>query len=148
MAWSYNHKDAIACWPEGEYECVIETVEEGTSGKGLPMLTVGLKCWNAEGKTRTVKEYIVNPSYLWPLKSMAKALGKVEEFEADKFHPGNYIGSNMMVSLRVEESDKYGDQNKCNGYKALDRAPTAKAAPKTAVKIPDDAKIDDDSIPF
>ena len=152
MAWSYNPKDAASAWDAGDYEASIVKVDEGTSGSsGAPMLTVTFKVYNGD-KERTLKDYIVNPSTLFKLKKLAVALGEGVAFGLGKFDPGDHINANLMLTLAVEESDEYGDQNKIKGYKPLSRQPAARPAPRVPATLPASAPgafdIADKDIPF
>lgn len=150
MAWSYNPKDAASAWDAGDYEATIVKVDEGTSGSsGAPMLTVTFKVYNGD-KERTIKDYIVNPSTLFKLKKLAVAIGEGVAFGLGQFDPGDHLNANLLLTLAVEESDEYGDQNKIKGYKPLSRQPSAKPAgsmPVAASAAPY-TEITDKDIPF
>jgi hypothetical protein len=130
MAFNYNSKDASSALPEGKYPASLATCEEGTSkSSGCPMLTLTFKVYTDKGGERTVYDYIVNPSTLWKMKRLAKALGKDAEFKANTFQPADNIGANLTLELSMEEDDQYGDKNGVRGYEPSTLGSTSRVSP-------------------
>lgn len=145
----YNPAEAISCLPDGQYEATVFSTTETTSKKGAPMIVVTLTVYKPNGGEATLKDYIVEP--WWKLKKLATACGRLAEFEAGEFKDGQYVGSNVIVSLAVESSDQYGDQNRVVGYAPVARTqqaqPTARSA-KPAAQASSVPSIGEDDIPF
>lgn len=145
----YDPKEAIECLPEGQYEATVTETQESVSKKGDPMIVVTLTIYKPTGGEKTIKDWIVAP--WWKLKKLAKACGRLAEFEGGEFRDGQYVGSTLMVDLEVESSDKYGDQNRVVGYAPVARTqqaqPTARSA-KAAAQASSVPSIGEDDIPF
>lgn len=152
MAFTYNSKDASGALPDGKYPASLESCEEGVSkSSGCPMLTLKFKVYTPTGGERTVSDYIVNPSTLWKMKRLAKALGKEADFKANTFQPSAHLGANLTLELDVQEDDQYGDKNNIKGYEpsALGAAtPRPKPAPVGRVAAPGGEPIQEEDIPF
>ena len=133
MAFKYNPKDASSALPADKYPASIATCEEGTSkSSDNPMLTITFTVYTPAGGERTIYDYIVNPTTLWRMKRLAKAIGKATDFEAGTFNPSDHIGANLTLDLGVQEDDEHGDKNTVRGYEpsalGAKTAPTPKAA--------------------
>ncbi len=125
MAFKYDPKAAIDCLPAGTYDGELESVEETTSKAGKPMLVVEWHIPHHDGRTFIVKDYIVNPSTLFKLKGIAKALSLMGEFDAGTLDLADHIGQICGLELTVESSEKYGDKNNVKHY----REPTLEPSP-------------------
>lgn len=132
MSWNYNPKDASSALPEGQYPASLEACTEETSKQGNPMLKLVFKVYPSNGGERTIYDYIVNPSTIFKLKGLAKALGRGVDFDNGSFYPGDYIGSNLDLYLTVQEDDVYGDKNQIGKYHPSSLA----AKPKPAASNP------------
>jgi hypothetical protein len=139
MGWNYNPKDAVECLPEGEYDAELTTVEEKTSKKGNDMLEV---VWTVmlNGRAWPVRDYIVQPSGLYKLKMIARALDRLEEFEAAEFDLAAHVGEVMRLYMTVQKSDQFADRNQINGYRPTPAGTTVKPSPQVAES--------DEHIPF
>jgi hypothetical protein len=150
MGFRYNPKDAADAAQPGDYEATLTACTEGTSkSSGSEMLTLTFVVY--ADRERTIKDYIVNPDGLWKLKKLAIALGHKGAFDAGTFDPADHLNSNLMVTLKVEESAEFGDQNKIGGYKPLARSqaqPQRAAAPARAAAAQTHEPVGDDDIPF
>ena len=111
----YNPDDATTVWPKGAYTATIKDCKEKKSRAGNEMLELLLEVYNGASKS-LVYDYIVNPSTIYKLKKLAKAVGKVDEFNAGTFDPAKHLDEPLMVMLDVEESDDFGDKNKVKAY--------------------------------
>lgn len=156
--FDYKAKDALGCWPEGEYDAVLEATEVTTSkSSGAPMQVISFRCYHPDGREQVVKDYVVNTT-LFKLKRLAMALGKEADFRAEQFQACDQLRSRLTLVLGVEESAEYGDRNKIDGYKpgmtADASAPNFNAGKRTAapgkaapVTAPAES-IEADDIPF
>lgn len=142
MSFNYNPKDAVECLAEGEYDAELTKVEEKVSkAAGNPMLEV---TWTVmqNGRAWTVRDYIVQPSGLFKLKMIARAWGKLDEFEAATFDLAAHTGKVARLYLTVQQSDGYADKNQVNSVKATIGMPVV-----TSATAPEPAAADSD-IPF
>ena len=89
-----------------------------------------------------VKDYITE-TMAWKLKRLAKAIGAEASFLKYEFFAKDYVGRNLTLVLKVEESDEYGDQNRVKAYKPFIGTVPAASAPMSA--RPQQV---DESIPF
>lgn len=145
MGWSYDKKDASSALPEGEYEATILETSIGTSqNSGKPMLTIVFTVYG-DNRTVTLRDWIVNPDGLWKLKKIADALGMREEFDKGQWVPPT--GKNLLVKLKVTESDAYGEQNNIVGYDKDASVSSGGARPKAATGV-QHTPISEDDIPF
>lgn len=129
MVWKYNHKDAVLCWPAGDYEGVLVDVLDGASRAGDPMYTLTIECYNSNGQTVRIKEYIVQtPQWVWKLKKWAQAVGQEDTFKADAFNIEEHVGANVTVSLEIEAQEGYDEKNVIRGVKPLERTGSRPAA--------------------
>lgn len=143
MAFSYDPNDASSTWDAGRYAANLEDVEDAVSkSSGEDMQVLTFRCWHTDGREQLVKEYIVKKT-LWKLKAFAKALGKLDDFNAAKFQAGDYLQAPINVELRVDAA-KDGFEEKNSIAKMLpsgiDASSPSKAKPSSI--------HDDDEIPF
>ena len=146
MAFNYDPKEAVQCWPEGDYQATIERGEERQSKAGNDMLVVTFKAYRGS-ETMLLNDYIVRPATIFKLKKIALALGRGDDFEAGKFNIDDYMGHNLTLTLGIEQQDGYDDQNKIKKYGAKSGASPRPAAKKPAAKASAEPLTDDD-IPF
>ncbi len=153
--FNYNPGDAVACWPEGEYDAILESAEVGTSkSSGAPMQTLSFRVYHPDGREAVVKDYIVNPSTLFKLKRFAVAIGQGEDFKAGTFQAADHLQTRLTLALSVQESAEYGDRNQVDGYKPpASAAPNFAAGRRTAAlgksaATPVASEINGDDIPF
>lgn len=150
MAFTYNPKDASTALPADKYPASIAKCHEGVSKSSQnPMLTVSFTVYTATGGERTVKDYIVNPSTLWKLRRLAKALGKSAEFDAGTFAVEKHIGANLTLELDIQQQEGFDESNTIVGYEpktgGADRRPTTAARDNGSVHI---EPVTEEDIPF
>ncbi len=167
MGLPYNPKDAESCWPEGDYDAILNSSEDTvskTSGADMEVWQIGV--YHPDGREQTIKEY-VTASAAFKIKQLATALGKKADFEAGTFHAEDYIGAAFTVALSIEAQDGYDDKNRVAKFKAktiqppqrlqTQRAPATigagvrekmAAKPAATNPIPDGAEFTDSDIPF
>lgn len=126
----YNPADAVQCLPEGDYPAVLMDCTEKTSSKGNDMYELAFTVYAPDGREITVKEYVVMPTFTWKLKKLARAVGRLEEFEAGAFDPSACVGNNVTLTLTVQEQVGYEPKNQVKEYGASKpRAKHTKSAP-------------------
>ncbi len=163
MPIDYDPKDAVMCWPEGEYKAELQKVEDKTSkvkpggGGGNPMQVLTWKLYNDEGKTQTISDYIVVPNALFKLKQLAIALGYKDKFEAGEFQADDHIGCVVNAELSIESSPGFEDKNKIGKIKSFalgaataPKAPNMRERTRQPVTSPDlsEQHFKDDDVPF
>lgn len=135
--WNYNPKDAENVLPAGDYAGVLDTVTQKTSKAGNPMLAVKWIVYH-DGGTVELTDYIVNPSSLFKLKKIARAIGKESEFKAGTFDLADHLNSNVTLTLKVESQAGYDDKNVVRDFK-----PSA-----TGAAVTQTVPVDDPDLPF
>jgi hypothetical protein len=116
MAWTYDPKKASSCLPAGNYEAVLESVEEKVSKNNNPMLEAHWTVFESADRHVTVRDFIVNPATLWKLKNIARAWAMLGTFEAGVFDLQEHLQKHITVVLDLQNSEKYGEQNSIVGY--------------------------------
>ncbi len=163
MPITYNPKDAATTFPEGTYEAEIVKVEDKVSKAGNEMQAVTLKVFDDNNRSQLITEYITAAA-VFKLKQLAVALGRSQEFEAGTFQADDHVGAGLRVSLIIETTDQYGDQNRIKKMLAPAKSPlkaqppqrpataTARpgrpAAPKATSPVSAATEINPDDIPF
>lgn len=128
----YNPADAVQCVAEGDYMATIVTVEEKQSQAGNEMHVIGYMVYAGDRQVQ-VLDYIPYPKMTWRLKRLAQALGQEDGFKAGKFDPEAFIGSNVTLTLIVEERDGYDPQNRIKAWSQCSTAaPNSSDAPPEA----------------
>jgi phytoene dehydrogenase-like protein len=124
MAANYDPRDAVSTWPVAdetgapiEYSAAVTKVEDKTSKKtGNPMEVWSVTVYGAEGDDREIKEYVVIPGATFKIKQLARALGRVAEFDAGTFHAEDHLGEMLKVHLAIEEQEGFDERNKIGKY--------------------------------
>ena len=156
MKW-YDPKDARRCFPEADYDAVVEKCEpheaksSGNHGRKL-----ALRVYHGESSMVLTDYLMAGEKAAWKIKEFAKAIGQVEMFDTGEFDPMNFIGANVRVSLKIEDSSEYGEQNKIGKYlppvagaKPIAPRPAPPTPRPSAGKInTGHAPMTDDQIPF
>lgn len=128
----YKPEDASSCFPLGEYPGTLANVVQTTSKtSGGDMEVWHVTVYGQDGRESTIKDYVTVPACTWKIKQLAKALGKLADFEAGRFQAEDYIGANLRVELVIEEQDGYDDKNKVKKY--LPASSSGLAPPKAAM---------------
>ena len=116
MGFRYNPAEAIACLPAGDYPSTIKSAQEETSKQGNAMLVIVFDVHSEKRGRREVTEYITE-SMSWKLKRIAQAIGAESSFVKGEFFANDYIGRHLLLTLTVEDSPKYGEQNRVKSFK-------------------------------
>lgn len=159
MALNYDPKDAVQCWPAGEYPGELTKVEEkrskvkpdGTGGNPMEVWT--FVTYNGTSAQQLISDYVVIPAATFKIKQLAEALGKKAEFEAGEFQAENYIGAGVMLDLIIDKQDGFDDKNKIRKIKAAQAEPVSNSRgpssrPQRQSPISQESELDPDSIPF
>lgn len=136
--FEFNPESANTSWEPAQYEATITHTEEGATQKnGDLMLIVTYKLHHPNGRTQQLKDYFVKPpadgsrpGNLFRLRALCIALGDdvYTSFKAGKLnHEKQLRGRNLLLGIKREFSEQYGDQNRIDTYTKLER-PTTKAA--------------------
>ncbi len=148
MAFKYDPKLAIPCLPSGNYTAILMAVVAGKSRKGLPMLTLDFDVIDGDRRCR-VRTWIANPTSLYLLKELAEAVDQSEAFTAGTFDPQQFLGCEVLVQLRVIQTDMFGDHNNIGHYyRANPDQPIKRHADASGATIVTPTNIADDDIPF
>lgn len=123
--FNYNPKDAKKLFDPGDYSAELTSFEEKLTKTGKPMLVVNLQVYPHDaGQAILLRDWIVAPDSIWKLKKLAGALGVSDKFENQTFDPNEFRGCSVVVSLKVKDDEKYGEQNTVTGYKAQAKEPS------------------------
>ncbi len=131
MGLAYDPKDAVSTMPAGEYEAVLTAVEDKMSKNNNPMQVLTWTVYTPDGKSRKINDYIVVPATLFKLKNLAKAVGRLKEFEAGAFQAEQVVDCNILVEVGIDSQPGYDDKNVIGKYKAIPvgaKPPREKAA--------------------
>lgn len=113
----YDPKEASNCLPPGDYQATIMKAVETASKSGKEMIVIEFKVYGPGNRTIIVDDYILR-EFLWKLKRIATAIGRLNEFNSGEFVPEHYIGCNCTVTLDIEDSPDFGEQNRVRGCKS------------------------------
>ena len=119
----YDAKDALYLYPAGDYDAELLDCQEKTSkSSGNPMYELQWRVFGPNGQTMQLTSYIAFPKMTFMLKRLSQALGKLKDFESNKFSPADYIGSSVRVTLKIEKPKVSGldERNAMAGYLPLD----------------------------
>lgn len=125
---TYDPKDAVRTWDEGEYDAVLSHVEEKQSKAGNDMYELVFTCYDGD-EERVIRDYVVIPKFVWKLKRLAQAFGVEKTFDDGKFNPEDFIGHGLRVALVVRKQEGYDEQNQITKYMPKD---SSKGAVKNA----------------
>ena len=143
---------------EGEYDAVITSSVDKQSSTGNPMMDIMLTVYDAEGKTHTVRDFLVfTRSMMWKIIHCADSAGVLPEYHQGRFCSNTVINKNVRVKISIEEGRQIADdklQGKPVGSKYPDKNKVAAYIKKAEQKplghtLPKDEQIDeDDDVPF
>jgi len=141
-------------WPPGDYDFEVYDASEEISGAGNEQIKLTLHVFNAEGKRRTVFDYLVGTAAMaYKIRHFAEATGCVTQYEKGDLMPSEIVQRTGRLKLRIKKgTNGYPDQNAVQNYiKAGDRSDikipsAAYHKPASRVKLP--AGDIDDEIPF
>lgn len=117
--------------PDGEYGAVIDDSIDRNSKSGNPMMEVTLSVYDRNGKSHTVKDYLVfTRGMLWKVIHCAESAGLIEEYKNKKFCSDVLRGCNVKVRISTEKGaeipleklngkpagSRYSDKNKVEDY--------------------------------
>jgi len=146
----YNPEETTQCLPAGEYYATVARAVEATSKAGNDMIVVSFAVYPPNGEVVEIKEYIVFPATGYKLKRLAQAIGKLDAFATGEFNASDYLGESLTVELTVQESEKFGDQNKIKSFSA--KLPGGKSSPAPVTRKPTppltQPPLTEDDIPF
>lgn len=140
---------------EGEYDAVVQKSEDKTStNSGNNMMDVTLAVYDAEGKTHSVRDFLVfTPKMMWKVIHCAGSADLMNDYTLGRFCSIALTGKRVRVKIGIEEGNeipidklngkalgsKYPSKNKVEDYiKKSDQKPLSHA-------IPED---EEDGVPF
>lgn len=130
--------NATPCLPDGDYEAVIINAEETQSKAGNDMVVITWRVYGNSGDVVELKDYIVDHQP-WKLKRIAKAIGRLKQFESGEFRADDYRNQSATLTLVTKEDD-YGPKNEVKVYQTLQRTSAARTdgphSPITESDIP------------
>lgn len=135
MPLSYNAKDAKGlALPKGIYEATLSFVKDTTAkSTGADMQVWTFSVYHTDGIDRKVFQNVTT-KMAFMIKKLAKALGKLEDFEAGTFQADDYIGKNVRLALRFVDDPQYGEKNEIDDI--LPKAATVAANNPTPAGAP------------
>ncbi len=115
---------------EGEYDAVIAASQDKTSGSGNPMMDITLQVFDAAGKARDVRDFLVfTKGMMWKIIHFADSAGLLKQYEEGKLCSEVAIGNRVRVKITIEEGSEI-PQDKLKGK-------------PTGTKYPNKNKVDD-----
>jgi hypothetical protein len=134
--------------PAGLYDFEVITAEEKVSKSGNDMIALELKVYDAEGRTRFVRDWLLE-AFLRKLMAFCKETNLRGAYEAGTLKAGDLVGKSGKVELAIEEKGDFPAKNtvktygsKASGTKSSDPLP-AKFKPSAP-----QAEVMEDDIPF
>lgn len=97
-------------WPKGEYDFEITEGEDSESQKGNDMIVLTLNVYNAEGKPRVFKDWLVE-AFPLKLRRCAEACDLLDDYKKGEIKAFYFRGRSGKLSLGVG-TNKHGDP--CN----------------------------------
>lgn len=153
MAFAYDPKDANQTLPEGKYNASITKAtqfkDDGTamrSKSGEAMQCVTFEVYpNDESRPRQLKAYFTAKSTLFRYRKLAQALGKGDDFKAQRFNAEDHIGANLYLMLSIQDNPQYGEQNNIDDFLPMTGVPPMREPTPLPKAAPANVEVD---IPF
>lgn len=121
----------------GDFE--VMTAEEKVSKSGNPMIELLNKVYDAEGKSRLIKDWLVESEGMaYKTRHYAVSTGQLAQYEKGELRAADQPGKTGRCQIGIEKQEGYPDRNNIKDY----LVPSG----KLIASIPD-AELDDD-IPF
>lgn len=124
-------------WPKGEYDFEVIEAAEKQSKSGNDMIELQVTVFNAEGKQKTIKDWLLGtPSTIYKLRHFAYGSGLEQEYEAGTLEASDCIRRTGKVTLRIEKdpNGQYADKNVIQDYVIPEnKQASAKASEKKTV---------------
>ena len=136
---------------EGEYDAVITASTDKQSSSGNPMMDMTLQVFDAEGKAKDVRDFLVfTKGMMWKVINFSDSAGLKQAYEDGKLCSEVAVGNRVRVKIAIEEGGiipedklkgkpagtRYSDKNKIEDY--------VKRGEETAPPV----TLDDDEIAF
>jgi Protein of unknown function (DUF669) len=142
--------------PEGEYNAVIVRSEDRQSSSGNPMMDMTLDVYDFEGRTHTVRDFLVfTKPMMWKVLHCAQSADVLPEYQQQRFCSNTVINKGVKVKIGIEEGrlipedklkdkppgSKYPSKNKVLDY--LKRTTQDKIS-----EYVNKYEVDDEDVPF
>ncbi len=143
---------------EGEYDAVITASTDKTSSSGNPMMDMTVQVFDANGKARDVRDFLVfTRPMMWKIVHFADSAGVAMQYGQGKLCSEIAIGRRVRVKVGIEEGGlipedklkgkplgtKYSDKNKIEDY--IKQGKNREWAKATAVEA---LQVEDEDVPF
>jgi hypothetical protein len=127
----------------GLYDFEVTSAEEQTSSKGNDMIKLMVKCYDTEGHSFTLFDYLVSSDGMaYKVRHFASATGLLATYEKGELSADDCLGKTGRCQVGIERGKNgYSDKNNISDYVPL----IAGQQPLIASKAPEDL---DDEIPF
>ena len=101
---------------EGEYDAVVQKAEDKTSANsGNPMIDLTLLVYDAEGKTHTVRDFLVfTKSMMWKVIHCASSAGLMMQYTSGRLCSDILKDKRVRVKVATEEGNEI-PEDKLNG---------------------------------
>jgi hypothetical protein len=132
-------------WPKGEYPFSIVAAEQKTSKKGNEMIVLSVQIFNAEGRVRTLNDYLLDmPEMAHKLRHAAVVCGLEDKYNAGTLEPFDFVDKTGVAKVGIQKSkdEQYADKNVINDYLAADASKPVPVPQQSAA-----AELNDE-IPF
>lgn len=142
---------------DGDYEAIIDdSVDKISQNSGNPMMEMTLSVYDENGKSYSVKDYLLfTSSTMWKTIQCAASANVMNEYNSNKFCSDIIRGRSVMVRVSIEKGSeipidklkgkphgsRYPDKNKIQCYLLRDNK-------KFNVPKQEDVPFNDDDLPF
>ncbi len=129
-------KERFQLLKDGDYDAVVQTAVDRTSlNSGNPMIDLTLLVYDAEGKTHTVRDFLVfTKSMMWKVIHCASSAGLMMQYTAGRLCSDILKDKRVRVKVGMEEGNeipvdklngkpqgsKYPSKNKIEDYLKVD----------------------------
>lgn len=150
----YTEQEAIeerfSLLKEGEYDAVIISSQDRTSGGGNPMMDMMLQVFDDNGKRRDVRDFLVfTKTMMWRVIHFAESAGVMDKYLSGELCSEIVVGKRVRVKIGMEDGrlipedklngkpmgSKYPNKNKVEDYIKPGEQATSK---KETARFPDD----------
>lgn len=112
-----SEETAAGCFPKGEYEAVIKSAIEKTSKTGNPMIEVTMTVYGPDAAESELKDWLVcTDGGQRKIQRFCRSADLWETYQAGELCGDSCVGLNVLVKLKIEDSEDYGPRNKVADY--------------------------------
>lgn len=105
-------------WTAGTYDFEILEADEQESRAGNDMIKLKVAIYNAEGRRRTVFDYLMDTeSMSYKLRHCAAAAGLLADYEQGELHAEELVGRTGACKVSIRKAtEEYPAQNQISDY--------------------------------